>query len=715
MSLSEESRPEFNYEEAFSRNLGWITEREREILRHKTVAIAGMGGVGGAHALTLARLGICHFHISDMDHFELANFNRQAGAFMSTLGKAKVEVMRDMILDINPEASVTVFDQGVNDENCPSLRPNTMGAFLEGVDLFIDGFDFFVLDIRMLVFRRCWELSIPAITAAPVGLGTALISFMPGGMSFDDYFGLKDPPLFNPTENLDEEELSYFRDNFREKDRPRYIDNIVRFYIGLTPKPLHKDYLVDPAQIDMRREKVASTPIGVQLSSGFLVAQTMKILLAREGVKAAPHYFLFDAYQGKLKKGRIWFGHKNPLQKIKFHLGRILYARFSKETPGVDEEQQGVADAETVPKSVLENILEICRWAPSGDNIQPWHFTLKTEKSLTLHVPAIEGDNPYEFDRGRPTYLSVGMLLETMRMAAEKYSLSMSWRLAKDCVWDGGEQNIAVTFRARKKAVKDELLSFVPLRSVLRFPFRTQAMSVKTKQNLQQELGDDLEIIWFEKTQQRLEFSRLNSMATDIRLRLEACFKIHTQVIDWQEGDSVHAIPATAVGMDSISLKLMKWTMQKWSRMDFINRYLGGTLLARIQLDMVPGYSSAAHFIILKKNQSKDQDTLEEILKFGAALQRFWLRASDLGLVLQPSMATLCFSHYARKGQDFSKGDKKLTAKAISLAQSLEDISGGRAGDIIFSGRIGYPKSGKIGARSVRKSVEDLLKAPERN
>lgn len=84
MSLSEESRPEFNYEEAFSRNLGWITEREREILRHKTVAIAGMGGVGGAHALTLARLGICHFHISDMDHFELANFNRQAGAFMST-------------------------------------------------------------------------------------------------------------------------------------------------------------------------------------------------------------------------------------------------------------------------------------------------------------------------------------------------------------------------------------------------------------------------------------------------------------------------------------------------------------------------------------------------------------------------------------------------------------------------------------------------------
>lgn len=704
MSLSEESRPEFNYEEAFSRNLGWITEREREILRHKTVAIAGMGGVGGAHALTLARLGICHFHISDMDHFELANFNRQAGAFMSSLGKAKVEVMRDMILDINPEASVTVFDQGVNDDKCRYGRPVTLEAFLDGVDLFIDGFDFFVLDIRIMVFRKCWELAIPAITAAPVGLGTALINFTPQGMSFDEYFGLIEKP----------EDMAIDS----PEDDARHVDNIVRFFIGLTPKPLHRGYLVDPDQIDMNKKKIASTSIGIQLSSGFLVAQSLKILLAREGVKAAPHYFLFDGYRGKMKKGYMFLGHKNPVQKLKFFLTRMLYDKFSKATEegSQEEEQQNMAEANIGPKSVLENILEICRWAPSGDNIQPWHFTLKTEKSLTLHVPAIEGDNPYEFDRGRPTYLSVGMLLETMRMAAEKYSLYMSWHLGKEAVWDGRQQHIAVTFRARKTAIpEDRLLSFVPLRSVLRFPFRTQAMSAKIKQNLQQELGDDLEIIWFEKKQQRLEFSRLNSMATDIRLRLEACFKIHTQVVDWQEGDSAYAIPATAVGMDSISLKLMKWTMQKWSRMDFINRYLGGTLLARIQLDMVPGYSSAAHFIILKKNQSKDPDTLEEILKFGAALQRFWLRASDLGLVLQPSMATLCFSHYARKGQDFSNGDKKLTAKAISLAQSLDDISGGRADDIIFSGRIGYPKSGKIGARSVRKSVEDLLKAPERS
>jgi len=95
--------PHFEYATAFSRNLGWVTEVEQSILRGKRVAIAGMGGVGGLHLLTLARLGIGRFRISDLDHFELANFNRQAGAGISTLGRPKVEVMAAMAREINPE------------------------------------------------------------------------------------------------------------------------------------------------------------------------------------------------------------------------------------------------------------------------------------------------------------------------------------------------------------------------------------------------------------------------------------------------------------------------------------------------------------------------------------------------------------------------------------------------------------------------------------
>ena len=69
----------FNYKAAFSRNIGWVTEHEQETLSSKRVAIAGAGGVGGEHLVTLSRLGIQKFNISDFDEFEIHNFNRQAG------------------------------------------------------------------------------------------------------------------------------------------------------------------------------------------------------------------------------------------------------------------------------------------------------------------------------------------------------------------------------------------------------------------------------------------------------------------------------------------------------------------------------------------------------------------------------------------------------------------------------------------------------------
>src|SRR5437879_10357941 len=92
----------FSYEEAFGRNLGWVTAAEQQILRGKRVAIAGLGGVGGSHLLTLARLGIGAFHIADFDRFELANFNRQAGATMASLGRPKAETLAAMAREINP-------------------------------------------------------------------------------------------------------------------------------------------------------------------------------------------------------------------------------------------------------------------------------------------------------------------------------------------------------------------------------------------------------------------------------------------------------------------------------------------------------------------------------------------------------------------------------------------------------------------------------------
>src|SRR3954471_23195507 len=107
----------FEYGAAFSRNLGWVTAAEQERLRSSRVAIAGLGGVGGSHLLTLARLGVGRFHIADFDRFDVPNFNRQAGALVSTLGRPKAEVLAEMARDVNPDLEIRVFEDGVNRDN----------------------------------------------------------------------------------------------------------------------------------------------------------------------------------------------------------------------------------------------------------------------------------------------------------------------------------------------------------------------------------------------------------------------------------------------------------------------------------------------------------------------------------------------------------------------------------------------------------------------
>src|SRR5580658_9388734 len=125
----------FVYEQAFHRNIGWFTREEQQLLRSKRIAAGGLGGCGGAHVTTLARLGVGAFTLADFDHFELANFNRQAGAKMSTVGQPKLDVVRAMALDINPELSVRCFPNGVED--------GCMDEFLDGADIYIDAIDAF--------------------------------------------------------------------------------------------------------------------------------------------------------------------------------------------------------------------------------------------------------------------------------------------------------------------------------------------------------------------------------------------------------------------------------------------------------------------------------------------------------------------------------------------------------------------------------------------
>ncbi|NII10577.1 ThiF family adenylyltransferase [Oleiagrimonas sp. C23AA] len=282
----------FDYETAFSRTIGWITRTEQPILRAKRVAIAGMGGVGGSHMLTLARLGIQSFNVADLDRFGIENLNRQAGAFQSTMGQPKVDVLCRMARDINPDLDINTFPGGVTHDN--------MEAFLSGVDLYVDGLDFFVLDIRAKLFAMCAERGIPAITAAPLGMGAAVLAFLPGRMTFEEYFRLDG-------QTTDEQQL--------------------RFMVGLAPAVLHQPYLVDPSAVDLINHKGPSTPMACEICAGIAGTLALKILLGRGRVLAAPHGMHFDGYRNKLVHTWRPGGNNNPLQRLILSVARRRFMR----------------------------------------------------------------------------------------------------------------------------------------------------------------------------------------------------------------------------------------------------------------------------------------------------------------------------------------------------------------------------------------------------
>lgn len=97
--------------EQFSRTEMLFGKESTEILNGKHIIIFGIGGVGGYACESLARSGIGAIDIVDNDVVSKSNINRQIIALHSTVGRAKVDVMRERLLDINPSIKVTTFNE----------------------------------------------------------------------------------------------------------------------------------------------------------------------------------------------------------------------------------------------------------------------------------------------------------------------------------------------------------------------------------------------------------------------------------------------------------------------------------------------------------------------------------------------------------------------------------------------------------------------------
>lgn len=129
-------------------------------LKSKSVILFGLGGVGSYTAEALARAGIGRITVVDNDCVSVSNLNRQLCALHSTIGKPKVEVVKERILDINPECEVTALKNFYLPENSDEFE-------LEKYDYIADAID--TVSAKINLAQKSQELNIPMISCMGTG------------------------------------------------------------------------------------------------------------------------------------------------------------------------------------------------------------------------------------------------------------------------------------------------------------------------------------------------------------------------------------------------------------------------------------------------------------------------------------------------------------------------------------------------------------------
>ena len=350
--------------------------------------------------------------------------------------------------------------------------------------------------------------------------------------------------------------------------------------------------------------------------------------------------------------------------------------------------------------SPIEQVLDLARWAPSGDNTQPWRFQLIDATSCIVHAFDTRDHCVYDLT-GAPSQISVGAMLETARIAASGLGMRVQTRRQPE------SPDAAPRFHLRLvpdgSIEPSALIPHIKTRSTFRRPLSRRPLSESQKKTLETSVGSDYRLTWLEGSQ-RSRVAKLMFQSAKIRLSIKEAYEVHASVIEWNARFSETKMPDQAIGLDPVGLAIMRWAMKSWGRADFLGRYLGGTLLPRLQLDLLPGIGCAAHFVIVGERPAQN---IDDYVRAGAAVQRLWLTAESMGLRHQPEMTPLIFADYVRKGIRFSTQPQAMQ-RAREVSSRLDAILGaGQVEKALWMGRLGFGP--RAAARSTRRPLSGLL------
>ncbi|MHB8312782.1 MAG: molybdopterin biosynthesis protein MoeY [Candidatus Dormibacteria bacterium] len=359
----------------------------------------------------------------------------------------------------------------------------------------------------------------------------------------------------------------------------------------------------------------------------------------------------------------------------------------------------------------LCRILDLGRWAPSGDNTQPWRFEIVSEHHLVVYGSDTRHQVVFDLE-GHASQLSIGTLLESLAIAAsgEGQRSIVSYRTPESLPDE--HPTFDVRFEEDPAITPDVLLPFLMTRCTNRRPLGTRPLSPDERREIETASAPPEcrfpahRIVWLESGSEKRAMASIAQRAGRLRLTIPEAWEVHREVIEWSARFSADRIPDQALGLPYLVLPLMRRVMASWPRISFFNHFPGATLLPRIGLDILPALRSSAHFILMAPSPP---ESVEDYLASGRALCRFWLATTRQGLQFQPEMAPLIFGSYVRRRIAFSKRPGAME-EAGRIASALDGLIHPDPTDrAVFLGRVGRGSPPR--SRSLRLPLSTLLRS----
>lgn len=252
----------------FDRNIGVITQEQQSLIKSKTFAIIGCGGMGSAASMIVARTGIEGFILADPDKYEDVNINNQFHAYAHTMGRNKAEVTTEVVKTINPNVSVKTYPEGLTEENVENI--------VKDADIIFDCIDYNELFFSYLLAKHARNQGKYVLAPQAIGYGGSVVVFDPKGMSFNEHLGLD--------EGLKKEDF----------------DSIIASpekYASIIPKYIDKEIVKKTIN---REIPIPNIALAQTLAASIMVAEALFILLKLRKPTVAPKVIALDLLENKL-------------------------------------------------------------------------------------------------------------------------------------------------------------------------------------------------------------------------------------------------------------------------------------------------------------------------------------------------------------------------------------------------------------------------------